>query len=247
MRSFGASHPAFILALALLALIFCFSLACRETPEYQSLREYMVQRQIVTRGITDQAVLAAMRQVPRHEFVPESLRYRAYEDRPLPIGEGQTISQPYIVALMTEVLQLAPGEKVLEIGTGSGYQAAVLAELVDEVYTIEILEDLGRRAEETLGRLGYTRVRVRIGDGYLGWEEHAPYNAIIVTCAPENIPQPLIDQLSDGGRMVIPVGPQGYTQTLTLVEKKEGLIQERAIIPVLFVPMTGEHGAGESH
>jgi protein-L-isoaspartate(D-aspartate) O-methyltransferase len=206
----------------------------------------MVERQIAARGITNQAVLAAMRQVPRHQFVPESLRHRAYDDRPLPIGQGQTISQPYIVALMTEILELSPGEKVLEIGTGSGYQAAVLAELTNQVYTIEIVEILGKRAESTLRRLGYDQVRVRIGDGYLGWEEYAPYDAIIVTCAPEHIPQPLIDQLADGGRMVIPVGQQGYTQTLTLVEKQGGEVRQAAIIPVLFVPMTGEYGAGET-
>ena len=218
---------------------------CREHGQYQDLREQMVARQIAARGISDEAVLAAMRKVPRHEFVPESLRHRAYDDRPLPIGQGQTISQPYIVALMTEILGLSAGKKVLEIGTGSGYQAAVLAELTDQVYTIEIVEVLGKRAESTLRRLGYDRVGVRIGDGYLGWEEHAPYDAIIVTCAPEHIPHPLIDQLAEGGRMVIPVGQQGYTQTLTLVEKQGGEVRQTAVIPVLFVPMTGEHGEGK--
>lgn len=224
----------------LLALVVLIS-GCRREGSYQVLRERMVERQILARGITDQAVLDAMRRVPRHEFVPEDLRHAAYEDHPLPIGEGQTISQPYIVALMTEVLHLLPGERVLEIGTGSGYQAAVLAELTDQVYTIEILEDLGKRGEETLRRLGYSRVRVKIGDGYLGWEEHAPYDAIVVTCAPDHIPQPLVDQLVEGGRMVIPVG-RGYRQELYLVEKKEGQIRQTDIIPVLFVPMTGEHG-----
>ncbi len=222
---------------ALVVLLF----GCRQEGSYQVLRERMVERQILARGITDQAVLDAMRRVPRHEFVPEDLRHAAYEDHPLPIGEGQTISQPYIVALMTEVLHLLPGERVLEIGTGSGYQAAVLAELTDQVYTIEILEDLGKRGEETLQRLGYSRVRVKIGDGYLGWEEHAPYDAIMVTCAPDHIPQPLVDQLVEGGRMVIPVG-RGYRQELYLVEKKDGQIRQTDIIPVLFVPMTGEHG-----
>ncbi len=229
-----------LLQAVLLALVVLIS-GCRQEGSYQVLRERMVERQILARGITDQAVLDAMRRVPRHEFVPEDLRHAAYEDHPLSIGEGQTISQPYIVALMTEVLHLLPGERVLEIGTGSGYQAAVLAELTDQVYTIEILEDLGKRGEETLQRLGYSRVRVKIGDGYLGWEEHAPYDAIMVTCAPDHIPQPLVDQLVEGGRMVIPVG-RGYRQELYLVEKKEGQIRQTDIIPVLFVPMTGEHG-----
>jgi protein-L-isoaspartate(D-aspartate) O-methyltransferase len=229
-----------LLQAVLLALVVLIS-GCRQEGSYQVLRERMVERQILARGITDQAVLDAMRRVPRHEFVPEDLRHAAYEDHPLSIGEGQTISQPYIVALMTEVLHLLPGERVLEIGTGSGYQAAVLAELTDQVYTIEILEDLGKRGEETLQRLGYSRVRVKIGDGYLGWEEHAPYDAIMVTCAPDHIPQPLVDQLVEGGRMVIPMG-RGYRQELYLVEKKEGQIRQTDIIPVLFVPMTGEHG-----
>jgi protein-L-isoaspartate(D-aspartate) O-methyltransferase len=229
-----------LLQAVLLALVVLIS-GCRQEGSYQVLRERMVERQILARGIADQAVLDAMRRVPRHEFVPEDLRHAAYEDHPLPIGEGQTISQPYIVALMTEVLHLLPGERVLEIGTGSGYQAAVLAELTDQVYTIEILEDLGKRGEETLQRLGYSRVRVKIGDGYLGWEEHAPYDAIMVTCAPDHIPQPLVDQLVEGGRMVIPVG-RGYRQELYLVEKQEGQIRQTDIIPVLFVPMTGEHG-----
>jgi len=238
-------YSRWFVSLAALLVLVCLILSCRQSHEYQDLREWMVDRQIAARGVTDATVLAAMRKVPRHEFVPEGLRYAAYDDRPLPIGEGQTISQPYIVALMTEALHLVPGEKVLEIGTGSGYQAAILAELTDQVYTIEILEDLGRRAEETLRRLGYSGVRVKIGDGYLGWEEHAPYDAIIVTCAPDHIPQPLIDQLAEGGRIIIPVG-LGFAQTLTLVEKQGGVVRQQAIIPVLFVPMTGEHGAQES-
>jgi protein-L-isoaspartate(D-aspartate) O-methyltransferase len=215
---------------------------CRQSddPDYGALRERMVEHQIAGRGIRHPRVLAAMHQVPRHEFVPQELKAAAYDDRPLPIGQGQTISQPYIVALMTEVLDLAPHDRVLEIGTGSGYQAAVLAELTDQVYTIEIIESLGRRAEEILQRLGYDQVEVKIGDGYLGWEEHAPYDAIIVTCAPEQIPQPLVDQLAEGGRMVIPVGPR-YAQELILVVKEGGEIKQRDIIPVLFVPMTGEH------
>jgi protein-L-isoaspartate(D-aspartate) O-methyltransferase len=219
-------------------VLISLTLGCRQSDDYQALRKAMVQEQIAARGVRDSSVLAAMRKVPRHEFVPQELRTSAYQDRPLPIGEGQTISQPYIVALMTEALELSPGDKVLEIGTGSGYQAAVLAELTEQVYSIEIIEILGRRAEETLGRLGYDQVRVKIGDGYMGWEEHAPYDAIIVTCAPEHIPQPLVDQLKEGGRMVIPVG-QGYRQELYLVHKQEGQIHQTGIIPVLFVPMTG--------
>jgi protein-L-isoaspartate(D-aspartate) O-methyltransferase len=238
--------PHWLLFLFVLQVVLLLTLNCREHLEYQDLRERMVKQQIAARGISNQAVLAALGTVPRHQFVPQSLRHRAYEDRPLPIGEGQTISQPYIVGLMTEILELSPGEKVLEIGTGSGYQAAVLAELTDQVYTIEIVEILGKRAESTLRGLGYDRVRVRIGDGYLGWEEHAPYDAIIVTCAPDHIPPPLVDQLADGGRMVIPVGHQGYTQNLTLVEKRGDEVHQTAIIPVLFVPMTGERGAEEA-
>ncbi|RME95900.1 MAG: protein-L-isoaspartate(D-aspartate) O-methyltransferase [Verrucomicrobia bacterium] len=206
---------------------------------WTQLRERMVAEQLAAPGrdITDPRVLAAMRKVPRHEFVPESERRWAYADHPLPIGEGQTISQPYIVAFMTEQLRPRPEDRVLEIGTGSGYQAAVLAELVREVYTIEIVESLGRRARETLERLGYTNVHVRIGDGYLGWPEAAPFDAIIVTCAPDRIPPPLIEQLKDGGRMIIPVG-RGV-QELVLVEKHGGQIERRAVLPVRFVPMTG--------
>jgi protein-L-isoaspartate(D-aspartate) O-methyltransferase len=227
-----------------IGLVFCTALAflvlgCRNNGDEKILRERMVAGQIAARGVRDEDVLAAMRRVPRHEFVPHQLRSAAYDDRPLPIGEDQTISQPYIVALMTDVLDLSPGDKVLEIGTGSGYQAAVLAEITDQVFTIEIIESLGKRARQTLTRLGYESVHVRIGDGYLGWEEHAPFDAIIVTCAPEHIPQPLVDQLSEGGRMVIPVGPR-YSQELVLVVKEEGEIHQRDIIPVLFVPMTGE-------
>jgi protein-L-isoaspartate(D-aspartate) O-methyltransferase len=226
------------------AVIFLAALVwgCRPSDDDRTLRESMVRRQISARGIEDPRVLAAMGRVPRHEFVPRDLQPAAYDDRPLPIGEEQTISQPFIVALMTEVLELSPDDRVLEIGTGSGYQAAVLAELTDHVYTIEIIESLGRRAERTLRRLGYDRVRVRIGDGYLGWQEHAPFDAIIVTCAPERIPRPLIEQLAEGGRMVIPVGPR-HAQELVLVVKEGGSIRQQEIIPVRFVPMTGEHTA----
>jgi len=204
---------------------------------YQSQRDAMANQQIRARGVKDQRVLAAMGKVPREEFVPPDQRPYAYEDRPLPIGEGQTISQPYIVALMTELLELKQGDKVLEIGTGSGYQAAILAELTPHVYTIEILPTLAQRAEQTLRRLGYDSVQVKTGDGYLGWPKHAPFDAIIVTCAPEKVPEPLKDQLAEGGRMVIPVGPQRPGQTLYLLRKHRGRLEQEAVIPVRFVPM----------
>ncbi len=198
----------------------------------------MVARQIVSRGVSDKLVLTAMRKVPRHEFVPEDIKYRAYEDNPLPIGEDQTISQPYIVALMTELLGLKGGEKVLEIGTGSGYQAAILAEIAAEVYTIEIIESLARTAEQRLKEMGYENITVRWGDGYQGWEEHAPFDGVIVTAAPDHIPQPLVDQLKVGGRMVIPVG--SFFQELKLLTKTGDGVKEKNVIPVRFVPMTGE-------
>jgi len=204
---------------------------------YARLRERMVADQIQARGVTDPRVLAAMRTVPRHRFVPEQLRPQAYEDHPLPIGQGQTISQPYIVGLMSELLQLQGDERVLEVGTGSGYQAAVLAELAKEVYSVEILEPLARRASATLRELGYAGANVRAGDGYLGWPEAAPFDAIIVTAAPDHIPQPLVDQLKIGGRLVIPVG--GSAQELLLcVKTAQGLLR-KSIIPVRFVPLTG--------
>jgi len=203
-------------------------------------RERMVTLQLEGRDITDPDVLRAMRTVPRHRFVPEDQARYAYEDHPLPIGEGQTISQPYIVALMTQVVDIQPGDRVLEIGTGSGYQAAVLAELTGEVYTIEIIETLGRRAAKVLDELDYSHVHTKIGDGYYGWEECAPYDAIIVTCAPDHIPRPLVAQLKVGGRMVIPVGPPGAYQSLWLLEKQpDGGIQRRNLGGVRFVPMTG--------
>ncbi|MCX7869255.1 MAG: protein-L-isoaspartate(D-aspartate) O-methyltransferase [Terrimicrobiaceae bacterium] len=205
----------------------------------QAEREAMVARQISARGVSHPGVLGAMRKIPRHEFVPESVRREAYEDTPLPIGHGQTISQPYIVALMTELLDPKPGDKVLEVGTGSGYQAAVLSPLAGKVFTIEIVEPLARRARETLERLGFRNVEVRAGDGYAGWPEAAPFDSIIVTCAPEAIPQPLIDQLREGGRMVIPVGPEGGVQELVLAIKQDGQIRKERVLPVRFVPMTG--------
>jgi protein-L-isoaspartate(D-aspartate) O-methyltransferase len=198
----------------------------------------MLDEQIRSRGVTNPLVLEAMGKVPRERFVPADQASRAYADTPLPIGQGQTISQPYIVAYMTEVLDVAPGHKVLEIGTGSGYQAAILGELAPDVYTIEIVPELAQRAADTLESLGYTGVHVRAGDGYAGWPEAAPFDRIMVTAAPEEIPQPLLDQLATGGRLVLPVGAQGETQWITIVEKTaEGLV-ERRTIPVQFVPFT---------
>jgi protein-L-isoaspartate(D-aspartate) O-methyltransferase len=202
-------------------------------------RQRMVQQQLMARGVNDGRVLAAMAKVPREEFVPPESRAASYEDGPLPIGHGQTISQPYIVAFMTEQLRPKPSDRVLEIGTGSGYQAAILAGLVAEVYTIEIVGPLAKDAQATLQRLGYKNVHVKIGDGYKGWSEAAPFDAIIVTCAPAKVPQPLVDQLKDGGRMVIPVGER-FAQELYLLEKKNGQLKESVTLPVRFVPMTRE-------
>jgi len=199
----------------------------------------MVEFDIEARGVSDQDVLDAMRSVPRHEFVPDDYAGFAYADRPLPIGYGQTISQPYIVAVMTELLKLKRGDRVLEIGTGSGYQAAILAQLTDEVYSVEIIEELYKRASDDLRRLGFSNVKTKHGDGYYGWEEHAPYDAIIVTAAPDHIPQPLVGQLADGGRMVIPVGPQGSFQTLWLIEKQGEEVLSKSVMGVVFVPLTG--------
>jgi protein-L-isoaspartate(D-aspartate) O-methyltransferase len=210
--------------------------------EYQRKRSLMVQSQMVHRspGVRDRAVLEAMRQVPRHLFVPWALKSAAYADRPLPIGHGQTISQPYIVALMTEALELKPGAKVLEIGTGSGYQAAVLSELSPRVLTMEIIRALGNEAQQRLQKLGYHTIRVRIGDGYFGWPEEAPFDGIIVTCAAGHIPPPLIAQLREGGRMVIPVGGVYEVQWLMVVSKdNQGIVRTKELLPVRFVPMTG--------
>jgi protein-L-isoaspartate(D-aspartate) O-methyltransferase len=198
----------------------------------------MVRRQIVARGVSDRRVLAAMRTVPRHLFVSEDWVDQAYDDHPLPIGHSQTISQPYIVAWMTELLQGEPGEVVLEVGTGSGYQAAVLAELGYVVYTIEIIEPLAAQAARRLGEMGYDGVHARQGDGYYGWEEEAPYDAIIVTCAPDHIPPPLIQQLKEGGRMVVPVGPPGGYQSLFLLTKENGEVRSENLGGVRFVPLT---------
>jgi len=207
--------------------------------DFAAQRQRMVQQQLVTRGIKDERVLAAMAKVPREEFVPAESRAASYEDGPLPIGYGQTISQPYIVAFMTEQLRPRQSDHVLEIGTGSGYQAAILAELVKDVYSVEIVEPLAKNAEATLAGLGYKNIHVKVGDGYKGWPEAAPFDAIIVTCAPDKVPQLLVDQLRDGGRMVIPVGER-FAQQLYLLEKKNGQLRESVTLPVRFVPMTGE-------
>jgi len=198
----------------------------------------MVERQIRERGVVDERVLEVMRTVPRERFVPPDAARHAYEDTPLAIGFGQTISQPYIVAYMTEALDVQPRHRVLEIGTGSGYQAAVLGQLAREVYTIEIVSGLARTASSVLAELGYSNVHVREGDGYAGWPEQAPFDRIIVTAAPDEIPQPLIDQLAPGGRLVIPVGSQGETQWMTIVERTGAGVVERRTIPVQFVPFT---------
>lgn len=212
------------------------------TDPYRSQRNEMVLTQIAARGISDQAVLNALRNVPRHEFVPFEYRRFAYADQPLPIGEGQTISQPYMVAYMTEVLKIKPGEKVLEIGTGSGYQAAILAEVKADVYSIEVIESLAIRAKNTLENLEYKNVFLKTGDGYQGWIEHAPYDAIMVTCSPTSIPEALREQLAEGGRMIIPVGPQNNVQYLYLLEKRKAKIRQQGVMPVRFVPMIDEKG-----
>ena len=219
--------------------------------------DYTLQRQQMVAAIEDDVqitakyidkksfntlVLQAMNTVPRHEFVPANMRSVAYENRPLPIGFGQTISQPYIVALMTDLLQPQPGQRVLEIGTGSGYQAAILSQLVAEVYSIEIIEELGKSTTQLLTRLDYDNIKTRIADGYDGWPQHAPFDSIIVTAAISHIPPPLVKQLKNGGRMVIPVGTRFQTQYLTLVEKdKQGKVTTRQLLPVIFVPFTGAH------
>jgi protein-L-isoaspartate(D-aspartate) O-methyltransferase len=214
--------------------------------EFACARRKLVEEQIAApdRGITSRKVLEAMSSVPRHEFVPESYRNFAYRDEPLPIGYGQTISQPSLVAFMTDKLDLKPTDRVLEIGTGSGYQAAILSQLVSHVYTVEIVEALACRAMADLKRLGFDNVTVLTGDGYKGWPEYAPFDAVIVTCAPDHIPQPLIDQLRDGGRMVIPVGEPG-NQSLYLLQKRGNAIEQHSILAVRFVPMTGKMGAGD--
>jgi protein-L-isoaspartate(D-aspartate) O-methyltransferase len=210
--------------------------------KYSSQRKKMVARQIVARGVRNPAVIEAMKTVPRHCFVPEDQRHRAYRDGPLPIGHGQTISQPYVVAIMSEMLKVKPGQRVLEVGTGSGYQAAVLAAMGIEVFTIEIVAPLGEKATQTLKDLGYDTVHTRIGDGYEGWPRQAPFDGIIVTAAPSRIPQPLKEQLAENGRMVIPVGPAHGIQQLCLLRKINGEMEQETIFDVRFVPMVDEKG-----
>jgi protein-L-isoaspartate(D-aspartate) O-methyltransferase len=233
----------------ILSIVFIFGLAAPGPADaagnsetgFNRQRRQMVDRQLRGRDITDPAVLRAMDTVPRHLFVPARLRKMSYEDSPLPIGHDQTISQPYIVALMSQLLSLEPGDKILEIGTGSGYQAAVLAEMGAEVYTVEIIPELARGAEKLLDELSYDGVTVKAGDGYKGWAQHAPFDGIIVTCAPTTIPGPLKEQLAEGGRMVIPAG-KSYAQKLYLLTKQDGKIVQRNIIDVRFVPMVDDGG-----
>ncbi|MFH1283947.1 MAG: protein-L-isoaspartate(D-aspartate) O-methyltransferase [bacterium] len=228
----------FIISLLVSAVITTCGLPVNAVEDtFLKLRREMVQKQIRLRGIKDERVLSAIIKVERHKFVLENMQQFAYEDYPLPIGENQTISQPYIVALMTELLQLDGTEKVLEIGTGSGYQTAILCELAKEVYSIELLEPLAKRAEKLLKSLKYKNVSIRAGDGYLGWPDQFPFDAIIITCAPSRIPEPLIDQLAEGGRLVVPVGK--WFQELQLLQKKNGKIITLDILPVSFVPMKG--------
>jgi len=237
LRSVERLTTAFLLLLALAA---CSPADPAEAAsDLAAQRHRMVEQQIAARGITDPATLEAMRRVPRHEFLPLRLRHEAYMDYPLPIGHGQTISQPYIVAFMTEAIRPQPGQKILEIGAGSGYQAAILADMGVDVYTVEIVEPLAEMARQTLERLGYDNAKVRHADGFQGWPEHAPFDAIMVTCAPDKIPPPLIEQLRDGGKMIIPVGG-GMNQELLLLEKKGDRIEQQSVLPVRFVPMTGE-------
>jgi len=209
--------------------------------DYKQERSRMVDEQIAGRGVKDERVLAVMRKIPRHEFLPEAIRGMAYNDSALPLGEGQTMSQPYMVALMTELLGLKGAERVLEIGTGSGYQAAVLAELCQKVYTVERIKTIADKARATLDRLGYKSVAIKIYDGTYGWKEMAPYDAIIVTAGSPDIPAPLVEQLKEGGRLVIPVGDRYGQQLITVVKTVEGMITERSI-PCVFVPLIGNHG-----
>lgn len=213
------------------------ALPARASDPYQAARELMVAQHLKARDITDPRVLAAMGHVPRHRFVPEAWAAMAYGDHPLPIGSDQTISQPYIVALMTQWAELKPGDKVLEVGTGSGYQAAVLAELTDKVFTIEIIPELASTATARLKELGYGRVRVRCGDGYQGWPEEAPFAAILVTAAAKQVPPALEAQLTEGGRLIIPLGPPGWAQTMIRFRKVKGKLQEEVSLPVRFVPL----------
>jgi protein-L-isoaspartate(D-aspartate) O-methyltransferase len=242
-----AMDPIAKIAFIIVASLFFLTCSVQKGDKdfYQAARQRMVTEDIQRRGIDDKRVLQAMLKVQRHLFVPENYRHMAYADRPVPIGEGQTISQPYIVALMTYHLLLKPGDKVLEIGTGSGYQAAVLAELAKAVYSIEIIDELARTAQERLRALGYTNVWVKCGDGFYGWKEYAPYDAIIVTCAAPSIPEYLVAQLTEGGRMILPLGGEPFHQSLTVLTKREGRVEQQRVMGVVFVPMTGEIEKGE--
>ncbi len=225
-----------------LILVLFPVLSCAQTGDsFQALRNHMVKNQIEARGISDKKVIEAFRNVERHRFVlPEFIRY-AYSDSPLPIDEGQTISQPYIVAYMTEILNLKRTDKVLEIGTGSGYQAAILAELCDSVFTIEIFEKLAQKAVKVFEELGYDNIHAKTGDGYMGWQEFAPFDAVIVTCSPTKVPEPLKEQLAEGGRMIIPVG-ESPVQNLVLLKKRKGKLRQENVLPVRFVPMVDSEG-----
>jgi len=239
-RSQGFSELAIRNAAVMTFALSLAAFSCKSNvmvQNFEKLRNEMVEKQLKTREIKSEAVINAMRSVPRHLFVPQDMRNEAYSDSPLPIGLSQTISQPYIVAFMTERLNPVPGMKILEIGTGSGYQAAILAYLGCEVYTIELLEELAARARDVLAALGFSNARVKHGDGYLGWPEEAPFDAIIVTAAPEKIPEKLVEQLKDGGKMILPVGPPGSVQSLKIVAKENNMITEEDLIPVIFVPM----------
>ncbi|MCI0546094.1 MAG: protein-L-isoaspartate(D-aspartate) O-methyltransferase [Candidatus Rokubacteria bacterium] len=240
LRRLPAAHarPGLVGVLALLLAGIADGAPATSADAFAVAREQMVRRQIVARGVRDARVLAALREVPRHRFVPSREERYAYEDRPLPIGDGQTISQPYIVALMTELARPAITDRVLEVGTGSGYQAAVLARLVSHVYTIELVTSLARAAAARLRELGYQNVTVQAGDGYLGWPEHAPFDIIMVTAAPDHVPSPLLEQLARGGRMIVPVGPAAAVQQLLVIEKDAaGELRTRAVTPVRFVPL----------
>ena len=228
-------------SLTLIFLFFSVSNCVPQENNFRGLREQMVRTQLKARGIDDEKVLDAFRNVERHRFVLPRYVSMAYRDSPLPIEEGQTISQPYIVALMTETLNLEKDDKVLEIGTGSGYQAAILAEIVDSDYTIEIFEKLGKKASQLFDELGYDNIYTKIGDGYKGWPEHAPFDAIIVTAAPSDIPEPLKEQLAEGGRMIIPVGGDAV-QELILLKKRNEKIKQQSVLPVRFVPMISDDG-----
>jgi len=229
-----------IVIVALVSLVLFAGLVAAAGDPFAVRRQAMVEKDLKGRGIRDSRVLAAMGKIPRHLLVEERSQSEAYDDHPLPIGEGQTISQPYVVALMTEALRLKPGDRVLEIGTGSGYQAAVLAEIVKDVSSIEIRKNLADRATRKLKELGYANVRVKYADGYVGWEEHAPFDAIIITAAANHIPPPLIRQLKEGGRLILPLGSTTFYQTLTLATKQKGELTLEQLGSVAFVPMTGE-------